>query len=86
MWKESANKLTLSLTLPSFMQAVVVFNSIALLAEQANHHPDMQLSYNRLHLTLTTHDAGNTLTQKDRDLAAAIANALTAQGLEGCAT
>ena len=39
------------------------------LAEQAGHHPDIDIRYNRVRLALTTHDAGG-LTQKDFDLAA----------------
>jgi 4a-hydroxytetrahydrobiopterin dehydratase len=46
-------------------------NAVALLAEGANHHPDIAISWNRVTLRLSTHSAGG-LTQLDLDLAAAI--------------
>ena len=45
---------------------------VALLAEQAAHHPEWSNVWNRVSITLTTHDAGGVVTEKDRDLAAAI--------------
>ena len=45
---------------------------VAFLAEQQGHHPDWSNVYNRVTIALTTHDAGNTVTAKDRTLAAAI--------------
>ena len=45
---------------------------IAFACESANHHPEMHQVYNRLTLSLTTHDAGNQVTQKDVDLAEAM--------------
>ncbi|MCL4116036.1 UNVERIFIED_CONTAM: hypothetical protein GTU68_057967 [Idotea baltica] len=44
----------------------------ALIIEQQNHHPEWFNVYNKLTVKLTTHDAGNTITQKDRNLAAAL--------------
>ena len=45
---------------------------VALLAEKADHHPNWQNVYNRVSISLTTHDAGNTVTEKDVALATAI--------------
>ena len=45
---------------------------VALLAEQRNHHPDWSNSWNKVDIALSTHDAGSTVTDADRDLAAAI--------------
>jgi len=42
------------------------------MAERQNHHPTIINTYNRVRLELTTHDAGNTVTEKDRGLARAI--------------
>lgn len=45
---------------------------VALLAETQDHHPEWSNVYNRVSIALTTHDAGNTVTDKDRQLAADI--------------
>jgi 4a-hydroxytetrahydrobiopterin dehydratase len=45
---------------------------VAALAEQHQHHPEWSNVYNRVTIRLTTHDAGNQLTDKDRNLAKAI--------------
>ena len=45
---------------------------VALLAERRNHHPDWSNSWNKVEITLTTHDAGSTVTDNDREMAAAI--------------
>lgn len=54
-----------------FREAVAFVNRVAELAEEANHHPDIRISYNQVHLDLVTHSAGG-VTQKDLDLAARI--------------
>lgn len=54
-----------------FQQALLFVNSVGLLAEKANHHPDILICWNRVTLSLVTHDAGG-LTRKDFDLAAEI--------------
>ena len=45
---------------------------VAILAEKQNHHPWWSNVYNQVEIKLTTHDAGNTISKKDIDLAAAI--------------
>jgi len=45
---------------------------VALLAESRSHHPDWSNSWNRVTISLTNHDAGNVVTDADRELAAAI--------------
>jgi 4a-hydroxytetrahydrobiopterin dehydratase len=54
-----------------FKAAMEFVNRVAALAEDANHHPDIDIRYNRVRLALTTHDAGG-ITRKDFELAAAI--------------
>jgi 4a-hydroxytetrahydrobiopterin dehydratase len=71
MWTEADNKLTRNFTFKAFMSRV------ALLAEKQNHHPDWTNVYNRVTISLTTHDAGNTVTEKDQKLAAAIDTLVT---------
>jgi 4a-hydroxytetrahydrobiopterin dehydratase len=51
-----------------FAEAMRFVNRVADLAEAANHHPDILVRYNRVRLTLTTHDSGG-LTARDFDLA-----------------
>ncbi len=51
-----------------FVEAVAFVNALVAPAEAAGHHPDLQISYNRVTIHLTTHDAGG-LTSKDFDLA-----------------
>ena len=45
---------------------------VGLIAQEQGHHPDMAISWNRVTITITTHDSGNVVTDKDRKLAAAI--------------
>ena len=45
---------------------------VALLAEKMNHHPDWKNCWNKVEIRLSTHDAGNVITQKDMDLAEGI--------------
>ena len=51
-----------------FVEAIAFVNKLVEPAEAANHHPDLQISYNKVTVVLTTHDSGG-LTQKDFDLA-----------------
>ena len=60
-----------------FDSALEVVNQIAELANQQNHHPDIQLSWGKVVITLTTHSEGG-LTQKDFDLAQAIEERIAA--------
>lgn len=54
-----------------FIQAIEFVNKLVEPAESAGHHPDIEISYNKVKITLTTHDAGG-LTANDFDLAAEI--------------
>ena len=63
MWKEIDNSLQRSFEFQNFIAKV------AFLAEKMNHHPEWKNVYNKVEITLTTHDAGNTVTEKDRKLA-----------------
>ena len=72
MWQETDNALLRSFTFADFSEAFAFMTRIALLAEKANHHPEWSNVYNKVDIRLSTHDAGNTITDKDRKLAAAI--------------
>ena len=56
----------------NFSQAWGFMSRAALIAEKMNHHPEWTNVYNRVDVRLRTHSAGNTVTRKDRDLAAAM--------------
>ncbi len=72
MWKEENNKLTRSFNFNTFVEAFSFMTRVALVAEKMNHHPYWVNVYNRVDIQLSTHDAGDVVTEKDRTLAARI--------------
>lgn len=72
MWTEENNKLTQTFEFKDFVEAFGFMSQVAITAEKMNHHPNWSNVYNKVTIELTTHDAGNTITEKDRALAAAI--------------
>ena len=66
---------------PTFPEAIVFVNAVAQLAEVANHHPDIDIRYSNITLSLVTHDAGG-ITDKDVALARQIEAARQKAGLE----
>jgi len=72
MWKEENNTLSRTFEFKNFIEAFAFMTKVALLAEKANHHPNWSNVYNKVSISLNTHDAGNTVTEKDRKLADAI--------------
>jgi 4a-hydroxytetrahydrobiopterin dehydratase len=64
--------------LPSFPTAIAVVDEVAELAEQNDHHPDIDIRYNSLKFTLSTHSEGG-LTAKDTDLARKISTVIDAK-------
>lgn len=72
MWKEENYKLSRTFTFKNFSEAFAFMTRVALAAEKMNHHPDWSNVYNRVEIHLNTHDAGDTITDKDRKLAAEI--------------
>lgn len=70
-WSESGDSIQRTIRFPDFKASIAFVNAIAEEAERMNHHPDILIRYNKVTLTLSTHDAGG-LTQKDFDLAATI--------------
>ncbi len=71
-WELKNDQLIKSFIFKDFVQAWAFMSKVALLAERANHHPDWTNVYNKVEIKLCTHDAGNTVTEKDRKLAAEI--------------
>jgi len=72
MWKEEDNKLKKSFTFRNFKEAFRFMTEIAFIADEMDHHPFWTNSYNKVSFELNTHDAGNVVTEKDKNLAAAI--------------
>ncbi len=72
MWKEANNRLVRHFEFKDFMEAFAFMTRVAMLAEKHNHHPEWINVYNKLEIRLSTHDAGDVVTGKDRELAAAI--------------
>ena len=69
MWNEQNDQLQKTYEFKDFAEAFAYMTEAAFHIEKANHHPEWKNVYNRLDVVLTTHDAGNTVTDKDRDLA-----------------
>lgn len=72
MWKEENNSLRRSFTFSDFSEAFAFMTRVALIAEKMGHHPEWKNVYNKVDISLSTHDAGNTVTAKDLKLAEAI--------------
>ena len=81
-WRVVLGALRASFYTGSYARGVELVRRIADLAEQAGHHPDIDLRYARVRVVVTTHDAGG-LTRKDVDLAGAISAAADDLGLAG---
>ena len=71
-WEERDGALVKSFVFRDFVEAMGFMMRGALLAEKMNHHPEWTNVYNRVDIRLTTHDAGNVVTDSDRTLAAAL--------------
>ncbi len=72
MWTEENNRLRKTFRFSDFQEAFAFMTRVAFLAEAHNHHPNWTNVYNQVIIELTTHDAGNVITEKDRKLAKAI--------------
>jgi 4a-hydroxytetrahydrobiopterin dehydratase len=70
-WSRRGDVLTRLYSFRNFSESMAFVDRVAELAESANHHPDIDIRYSKVTLTLSTHDAGG-ITQSDVDLAKAI--------------
>ena len=77
MWKEENSHLSKSFKFKDFIEAFGFITQVAIIAEKMNHHPTWENTYNVVKIRLTTHDAGNCITEKDIDLSEKIDNILT---------
>ena len=71
-WEERDGALRRTFEFADFSEAFAFMARVALLAEKRDHHPDWSNSWNKVDIALSTHSAGSTVTDADRDLAAAI--------------
>lgn len=72
MFQQQENHLFAEFKFADFRQAFAFMTEVAFEAEKMNHHPDWSNVWNTVKIRLNTHDAGNTVTEKDHKLAAAI--------------
>lgn len=71
-WQETENRLEKTFVFKTFPDAIKWMNRAVDVIESMNHHPEWTNVYNKVHVVLRTHDAGNTVTEKDRLLANAL--------------
>lgn len=72
IWQEENNCLKATFKFKNFIQAFSFMTEVAFHAEKQGHHPDWSNIYNEVSFALNTHDAGGTVTEKDRKLAKTI--------------
>jgi len=69
MWQEIDNKLIKEFTFKDFKEAFGFMAKVAAIADELNHHPEWSNVYNKVMIKLSTHSAGDIVTDKDRELA-----------------
>ncbi|RXK83919.1 4a-hydroxytetrahydrobiopterin dehydratase [Filimonas effusa] len=69
MWTENNNQLCRTFRFKDFSEAFAFMTRVALAAEKMDHHPNWSNSYHTVDIKLNTHDAGDVITEKDRELA-----------------
>lgn len=72
MWQEKNNSLQRKFSFKDFKEALNFINEVGALAEAHNHHPTIANTYNSVELSLSTHEAGDKVTEKDHNLAQAV--------------
>jgi 4a-hydroxytetrahydrobiopterin dehydratase len=71
-WEEHPGQLVAELLFRDFSEAFSFIQIIAQLAEEVDHHPDLNWRYNKIQVGLSTHDLGGVVSEKDRLLASRI--------------
>jgi len=77
IWQEKNNKLQASFEFKNFTDAFAFMIEVAVQVEKLDHHPEWTNIWNKVVFSLCTHDAGDIVTEKDRELAAAIDKVFT---------
>jgi 4a-hydroxytetrahydrobiopterin dehydratase len=70
-WSRNESSLTSQFTAPSFLAAIELVNAVAVIAEELDHHPDIDIRWNKVSFALSTHSAGG-ITSLDFELATGI--------------
>lgn len=68
-WHNENNALVKEFSFPTFTTAISFINRVADIAEEIQHHPHIEIEYTKVTLKLSTHEAGDTVTDRDRELA-----------------
>jgi 4a-hydroxytetrahydrobiopterin dehydratase len=71
-WHYEQDMLKTTIKFDNFKEAISFIVRVAFHAEQMQHHPDIDIRFNRVDIAMTSHDSGSKVTQKDIDLAKAI--------------
>jgi 4a-hydroxytetrahydrobiopterin dehydratase len=71
-WTEENNQLSKTFKFRSFADAISWMVKAAFIIEKMNHHPEWSNVYNKVHVVLRSHGAGNIVTDRDRELAKAL--------------
>lgn len=69
MWEKQNNKLYKKFIFKDFSSAFSFMTQVGMIAEKINHHPTWTNTWNTLEIWLSTHDAGNVITEKDENFA-----------------
>lgn len=79
-WKKGENGKSISRQwkFENFVKSLEFVNKLGELAEEANHHPDIEFGWGYANITFTTHDEGNTLSDKDIAMAQRVNDTLVA--------
>ena len=83
-WNEVGDKLQKQFEFKDFTEALEFINKLAEVCESENHHPEINWIYNKITLSLSTHDAGDVVTEKDIHLSKMIDDINT--GISGAGT
>ncbi len=65
MWKEENNQLKCTFEFENFVEAFAFMTNVAFVAEKMNHHPNWSNVYNKVDISLFTHDVNDSITEKD---------------------
>ena len=72
MWEEENNQLYKKFVFKTFVDAFAFMTKVAMISEKMDHHPKWTNVYNTVEVWLSTHDAGNVVTEKDKELSKSI--------------